>query len=379
MNLLLVLSLFSMNLTAQKKHNIIMDWKIAATLPAKQNDNISLGFAGVISGIYEGKIIVAGGANFPNGMPWMGGKKVYNDDMYVYELKEELLQLQNKIYTLPEPIAYSASTTCSQGIIYAGGESESGLSKKVFVIRLSNDGLKITRLPDLPIAIANASIVNINDTIYLAGGETISEASNQLIVLDLNNLKFGWKQLKSIPLSLSHAVMVVQQADSHKKLYLLGGRQKKQTGISELFNTIFEFDIEKNNWNKKTDLPYSISAGTGVAFNDEKVLLLGGDKGTTFHKVETLIAAINKETDAQKKEALNAQKIKLQSTHPGFSKEMILYDCIKDTCIIIGEIPFSVPVTTNTFKNENQLFITSGEIRAGVRTPNILSAKMVQP
>ncbi len=368
-----------MTIAAQKKHNIIMDWKIAAMLPAKQNDNISLGFAGVISGIYEGKVLVAGGANFPNGMPWMGGKKVYHDDIYVYEQINDLLQLQKGNDKLPEPIAYSASSSCSQGIIYAGGESAMGLSNKVFMIQVSNEGLKIKSLPDLPIAVSNASIANSNDKIYIAGGETSTEASNQLIVLDLNNLKAGWKKLQSIPLSLSHAVMAIQQSTAHEKLYLLGGRQKTQSGISELFNTIFEFDIQKNTWDKKANLPYSLSAGTGVALNNEQILLLGGDKGTTFHKVETLIAAIDKETDAQKKEALNAQKIQLQSTHPGFSNEMILYDCIKDTCVIIGKIPFAVPVTTNAFKSGNQLFITSGEIRAGVRAPYILTGKQTRP
>ena len=356
-----------------------MDWKIAAMLPAKQNDNISLGFAGVVSGIYEGKVVIAGGANFPNGMPWMGGKKVYNDEIYVYQQINDLLQLQKGNDKLPEPIAYSASIACSQGIVYAGGETAMGLSKKVFIIHVSKDGLKIKALPDLPFAVCNASIANINEKIFLGGGETTTEASNQLIVLDLNNLKSGWKQLQSIPLSLSHAVMAVQHSDAHEKLILFGGRQKKQNGISELFNTIFEFDIQKNTWNKKANLPYSLSAGTGIALNNEQILLLGGDKGTTFHKVETLIAAIDKETDAQKKEVLNAQKIQLQSTHPGFSNEMILYDRIKDTCIIIGKIPFAVPVTTNAFKSKNEVFITSGEIRAGVRTPNILIGKQIQP
>lgn len=356
-----------------------MDWKIAAMLPAKSNEQVSLGFAGAISGVQNGNILVAGGANFPNAMPWMGGKKVYYDQIYVYKKVNDRLVLHQTNYTLPEPIAYSASISCSLGIIYAGGELVSGLSNKVNVIQIEKNSIHIKPLPSLPFAIANASLAIVKNKLYLAGGESATETSNQLIVLDLNNLESGWKALPSIPNAISHLVMASQCKAGYDKLYLLGGRKKTPSGISELFNTIFEFDISTNTWNKKSSLPYSLSAGTGVAINNEQIVLLGGDKGTVFHKVETLIAAINKETDAQKKEALNAEKIKLQASHPGFSNEMLLYDSKKDTCILKGVIPFAVPVTTNTVKTKDQIFITSGEVKAGVRAPYILSGKLVQP
>jgi cyclically-permuted mutarotase family protein len=368
-----------MDLTAQKKHNIIMDWKIAAMLPAKPNEEVSLGFAGAISGDCDGNVIVAGGANFPNKMPWNGGKKVYYDHIYIYKKQDGHLKITNSNYRLPEPIAYSACASSSRGIIYAGGESDSGLSNKVFVVQITNDSiLEIKSLPDLPIANANASLVIVKEKVYLAGGESLNGTCDQLIVLDLNNLQDGWKKLPSLPLPVSYTVMVFQQINFHDKLYLLGGRKKTSSGISDLYNNIFSFDIATNTWDKKAKLPYSLSAGTGVAINDEQILLIGGDKGTTFNKVESLIAAINTEADVQKKELLNTQKIKIQATHPGFSNELLLYDSIKDTCISIGIIPFVVPVTTNTFIKNNEIFITSGEIKAGVRAPYILSGKLLQ-
>lgn len=377
--LVVSLLLLSMNLTAQK-HNIIIDWKIAAMLPAKPNEQVSLGFAGAISGEHNGKVVIAGGANFPNSMPWMGGKKFYYDHVYIYEQIDGLLKIKNTTNLLPEPVAYSASVSSALGIIYAGGESDGGLSNKVFIIQVINDSaLEIKNLPNLPIPIANAALAIVKDKLYLAGGESTTGTSDQLIVLDLNNLQAGWQKLPSIPLSLSHAVIASQHISFHDKLYLLGGRQKTPSGISELLNSIFVFDISTSTWNKKAQLPYSLSAGTGVAINNEQIVLLGGDKGTTFHKVETLIAAVNKETDVQKKQVLNEKKIQLQASHPGFSNEMLLYDSIKDTCISIGVIPFNVPVTTNIFKQNNQIFITSGEVRAGVRAPYILSAKLASP
>ena len=50
------------------------------------------GFAGVFSGIVkeggEEFLVVAGGANFPEGRPWEDGKKVYYDAVYVLPLKK---------------------------------------------------------------------------------------------------------------------------------------------------------------------------------------------------------------------------------------------------------------------------------------------------
>ena len=63
-----------------------LKWDRLPDLPDRE------GFAGVFSGIVkEGEdefLVVAGGANFPEGRPWEKGKKVYYDSVYVLPLKE---------------------------------------------------------------------------------------------------------------------------------------------------------------------------------------------------------------------------------------------------------------------------------------------------
>ena len=39
-------------------------------LPADQGQEQALGFAGMLGGVHEGVIIAAGGANFPDALPW---------------------------------------------------------------------------------------------------------------------------------------------------------------------------------------------------------------------------------------------------------------------------------------------------------------------
>ena len=57
-------------LNAQKSPISMGDWQSIDSLPTP-----NIGVAGAFSGVHNGAMVVAGGANFPNGMPWEGGKK----------------------------------------------------------------------------------------------------------------------------------------------------------------------------------------------------------------------------------------------------------------------------------------------------------------
>lgn len=373
------LQFFMLQTIAQKNKVNSIQWKIAGSLPATTGQSKALGFAGPIAGIHEDVLIVAGGSNFPDSMPWLGGKKKYYDDVYVLKKTKDGSLKNYKSFKLPYAIAYAATCTTSQGVLSAGGENEKGISYKVFLIQW-NEATKnssIKNLPDLPFAVTNASVASVGNMIYMAGGEMINEVSNHFFSLDLNNLDAGWKTLPSLPKPVSHAVMVVQSNGYHNCIYLIGGRKKNVGSTSDLYSSVFQFNLTTNKWSEKKPLPYNLSAGTGIATGKASILLFGGDRGEAFHKTEKLIAAINNEKDETKKQQLNQQKIALQSSHPGFSKEVLLYNIITGKWGIIGSIPFDAPVTTTAIKWNGNVLIPSGEIKAGVRTPQILNGKLV--
>lgn len=70
------------------------------------------------------------------------------------------------------------------------------------------------------------------------------------------------------------------------------------------------------------------------------------------------------------------QRIKLQSSHPGFNHEVLLYNTLKNEWKNMDEIPYDSPVTTTSVKWKNYVFIPGGEIKAGVRTPQILEGEL---
>ena len=372
------LMFFTAPVTAQKITGISLKWKIAAQLPVTKGQAKALGFAGSIAGVHENRLIVAGGANFPDKMPWEGGTKKYYDDLYLYLIKGNKLILDKREFKLPFSIAYAAVCSTPQGVIYAGGENENGISYKVILIQWDEaaENISIKNLPDLPVALTNAAAIAKGNMIYIAGGETVTGVSDHFYLLDLNNTTAGWKQLPVIPKPVSHSVLLLQNNGSHASVYLIGGRKKNTNGISDLYSSVFEFDLNRNEWKEKTSLPCALSAGTGIAVYENEILIFGGDKGKTFNKTEELLAAISAERNESKKQDLVRQKNELQQSHPGFGNEVLLYNTIKDEWKLIGKIPFVTPVTTTAVKWNESVFIPGGEIKAGIRTPQILMGKI---
>jgi cyclically-permuted mutarotase family protein len=374
-----ILMFLTAPVVAQIKQNIFIQWEIAGELPADSNQQHSLGFAGPVTGIHNDVFFIAGGANFPDAMPWEGGKKFFYNEVYVYTRKQRKLVPLKKSFILPSTIAYPACCNTPKGVLYAGGENENGISNKVWLMQWDaiNQNVIFRTLPSLPVPVSNAAATLAGHTVYIVGGETAAAASSQLLALDLNNTDAGWKQLTPVPQPVSHTVLTASSGKTGKQIYLLGGRKKNSNGISDLYSSVFEFNIQKNQWTEKAALPYALCAGIGTLYNSNYILMFGGDKGVTFHKVEILVAAINAEKDETKKRELILQKNKLQAEHPGFSKEVLLYNTKTNTWITVGNIPFDTPVTTIVVKWGSKYFIPSGEIKAGVRSPNILSAKIL--
>lgn len=365
------------DVSAQKSKVKSIEWDIAGVLPSTNQKPV--GFAGPVVGVSNDVLIFGGGSNFPDSMPWLGGKKKYYDDLYVFKKAKNDSLILFKSFRLPFALAYSANVSTDKGVVVAGGENENGISNKVLLIQWNeaSQNISIKNLSDLPFALTNASAVVHDNKIYLAGGEMTNEASNHFLSLDLNDTNARWKSLPSLSKPVSHSVMVVQSNGKDDCIYMLGGRRKNPDSPSNLYASNFQFDLTTNQWTEKKSLPYTLSAGTGVAIGRNSILLFGGDNGATFHKTEEIIFAIDNEKDEAKKKQLIAEKIKIQSMHPGFCKEMLLYDAKKDQWKAVSCIPYDSPVTTTAIKWNNEIYIPGGEIRAGVRTTQILSAKII--
>ncbi|MES2429030.1 MAG: galactose oxidase [Bacteroidota bacterium] len=363
-----------------------IEWSNGASLPAAKATEKQLGLAGVFAGVNNNVLLIAGGSNFPGLKPWEGGKKVHYNTIYILtkNSRNEFTWLSSKTQ-LKNKIAYGASTTITNGIICAGGETENAnSSRNTFLMQWDAASKEVVfhDLPLLPIPLANASMTAIGKKVYLVGGESDGKPSAKVFILDLWAHHLQWQSLPDLPIALSHSVAVAQTNGKHPCVYVIGGRSSTPSGISQLHNTVFCFDPEQQKWTGLAPISdgshiTNLSAGTGVPFGDHEILLAGGDNGTIFHQIETYNADIAKATTDEEKQKLQAEKLDLITHHQGFSRDMLLYNTLTNSWKKVGELPFLTHVTTTAVIWDKDIYIPGGEIKPGIRTPDVVRGRYI--
>lgn len=377
---LLLIGLLMMNNPnhAQNAQHTKLHWSVAAEL--RNGAHTSIGFAGMVSGISQGKLLMAGGANFPELLPFQGGKKYFSDSVYILESeKGNYNWLSAKTIKLTQPIAYACFATTDKGVFYAGGENAMGISAAAYLLAWNDtlQAIEIKNLPSLPIAVTSSAATAIGNKVFVACGDGVKSSTDKFFVLDLEEKTPDWKSLPSAPKALASASLVAVD----NTLYLIGGRTKMPDGISILHASVFSFNIEKNQWQTRADIfdgqkvtPFTASA----AFETEGryIVMVGGDKGDVFHNIEEYLSCIAKAASPEKKKVLSLQKNKLVMHHQGFSTDVLRYDTQKDIWEKIGYMPYPAQVTTSATLWNSSFFICSGEIRPGVRSPKVIQLEM---
>ncbi|MBD1424290.1 hypothetical protein [Sphingobacterium arenae] len=369
-SILLLTVVLSSCSSAEKSKTIV--WNNQTKLPANADGSSHLGLAGPVAGMMGDKLLIAGGANFPGKMPWDGGAKQYATETYIYQLENGVLTFLTQS-ELKEAIAYPGNCSVGQILYVAGGENESGAVKSVKKFSLKGNTLQEESLPDLPLALTNGSLVFASNKLYFVGGENQQLVSDKIYRLDLSAENMVWEEAFTLAHPVSNAVVV---SDKKNKLYIAGGRMRNTDSLSTIYNQLFEVDLPSGSINKITDLPQPTAAGTGIWDDDGHILLFGGDHAETFHRVEALIAQINQTTDASWRNTLIEEKAVLQRQHPGFSSHTWSFNVVQKKWKKQDDIIGESPVTTTALRHQNSVIIPSGEIRAGVRTDQILVGHM---
>lgn len=336
--------------------NLIADeqikWGNTLSLPPV-NGHVNPGLAGVYSGFIDDMLIIAGGANFPDAKPWEGGRKVWHSTLYYIDTKEPNSKWTVIQDALPQPLAYGVTIRLSDGLLCIGGCDSSQCYNTVFEIKIKDGELTLIEdWPPLPVPLANMTGVLSENKIYIMGGQESmikQEAGNHFLMLDLSNKKKGWIRLPSWPgEARGYAVSAAQSDGFDKCVYLFSGRNYKNDGSVNILSDGYSYNPRLHTW-KKLEGSFPVMAGTALPTAANHIVLFGGS-------TEMLPGSDN---------------------HPGFDNTLRLYHTITNTLITKETIPYPVPVTTNAIQKGNTYYITSGEIKPGIRTPHILRGESI--
>lgn len=355
-------------------------WVDLPPIPAVKGKVAQPGLAGPVAGASGQYLMVAGGANFEDEMPWRGGAKSYHDEIFLLEKRTNgRFSWKQSPEILPRPLAYPACVNTPDGIVSIGGENGEGPVSDVFRFSLVGGEVRIESLPVLPLPLSSPGAALAGRKIYLAGGLDREGASDACLVLDLDDLQPGWKRLPGLPVPVSHSMVVTQYDGSENCLYVFGGRNKT-SDIHTFFSSVWKFIPSRSVWEKEGSIcsegaEQVLAAGTGVPAGSHHILLFGGDPGIFFNLTERLNNAIALAGDSVR-EILLAGKESMLTHHPGFSRKVLAYDTVHKSWCDMATAEKPVPATTVAFFWEGMIIIPSGEVRPGVRTPALLAAEI---
>jgi solute:Na+ symporter, SSS family len=314
-------------------------------------------------------LIVGGGANFPQAMPWDGGAKVWWDDVFVLE-RGATAWLAGKNLRLPRPLAYGFSFSTPEGIVNVGGCDATQCYRDVFLLAWDarKKELATTPLPPLPAPLAFMAGAQLGSTIYVLGGQHDMKPgapTRAFWSLDLAKRgragEFDWVELPAWP---GPARIVPVAAALDGQVFLLSGREPRPGQLANILTDAFAYDPATRAWRALAAPPRAAMAATAAAVGGE-IWVFGGDDGKIFSRLETI--------DLGRGEP-PAEKRKILESHPGFARDILAYDPRRDAWRTVGHSPEPLPVTTIAVPWGGAIVLPSGEVRPGVRTTAVLRA-----
>jgi N-acetylneuraminic acid mutarotase len=313
------------------------------------------GFAGPQAGVSNGALIVAGGTNFPEKMPWEGGKKVWHDDVYV--LESPAATQWKHAGKLPRPLAHAAAVTTRHGLLCVGGSDGTRAVDDVVLIEWKDGRLATRKLAELPAPLAGAAGAVIGDTVYIAGGYDGTDpasgpSSHSFLSLDLSRHDAKWTELQPWPGAARFYAVAAAAEDS---IYVISGmsRELDDAGKPKLrcLTDGYRYTPGKegaaDTWRRIADLPRAHAAAPGPAayVNRRWLALIGG--------------GVDDEDLARPMDVRSE-----------FRKTVTAYDTQQDKWEQIGTVSQS-RVATPLVKWGDDFVMPSGEVKSGVRSPQV--------
>ncbi|MFM7130817.1 MAG: hypothetical protein ACKO0V_15820 [bacterium] len=326
------------------------------------------GFAGMYAGITGKYLLAAGGANFPEGYPWEGGKKRWYDHIFAIDMENQK-EWQKLIIKLPQAMGYGVYGTWNGLFLIAGGETGPTpgepadkpvrILNQVVAIKENHGEFTITELPPLPKPLKDSCGTVVGDFLVVFGGISDSSdtiASTDLFMLDLKDLRKGWKKGPALP---APGRIQAVAATNGNRFYLFSGIEiepdpagkpaRKIPYLKDAWSIEMNSDMRNTRWHKLPDMPAERAAAPSPAWFFNHQIAIPGGADSARHRLP-------------------------QKDHPGWSGDMLIFDTLKEKWAIKQATfqPKQARVTAPGIAFQSKYLIISGEKSPGMRSPEIL-------
>lgn len=326
-------------------------------------EGLAKGVSACFAGRLDGRLVIAGGCNFPGLPPRLGGVKKYYPGIYAASLEGTVLSWE-RIGDLPAPAAYGVSVTTPEGLVCIGGNNAEGQLDTVVRIRLVDGAAVCEPLPSLPAGIDNMTGAIAGSRIFVAGGAYDGKASRKALFLDLEALERGWQALPDFPgPRRTQPVSAAFEQDGQYVFYLWGGFAGATDGDPVSLSVDgLKYETATGQWRPVAGpqdadgVSVSLGGGTAAVLGTDKVVVTGGvDKDIFYNALIQLPEGYFEHEPAWYR----------------FGRNILVYDTRKDAWSVAGHTAETARAGAVLVGDGRRFANICGELMPGVRSPQV--------
>lgn len=356
-------------------------WTKLGNVGASSRNGYGLGVASPFAGVVNGRLIVAGGCNFPEKSAADGGEKRYYDDIYTYNITDKETSATKLAIKLPKPLAYGVSIQVPSGVVFLGGKNDSTFSNEVMLLRwdTAKKSIACSSLPELPTKKALLGGTYSGDKLYVAGAETVAPYRKVFLVYDFKNPRNGWAQLASYPSDARTAPIVVAQSNGEEEqVYLFFGTTANGNS-PYILDSYLAYNLKNGSWNNKSKTtlngrPICYYGGDAYRSGAHHILFVGGVDVDIFRSEMNRRVAIKSSPNIRVSDSLNAKSdayMRGARSSFNFNGKVMAFHTLTNTWTELQDAPYGGITGAKAVADGGKLYVVSGEVKPGIRTPEV--------
>ena len=350
--------------------------------------DLQKGVSASYAALIDDNLLVAGGCNFPDKLGFEGGKKVFYDEILLFNKTQNQWQTIGK---LPEAAAYGVSVAIPDGYLWIGGQTATHSLAICHKVQYTKEkGLTLTDFPALPEPLDNFAGTSVGSKVFVAGGNASGKASNKVFYIDVATDK-EWKQLPDFPGDARvQPVLAAIEKDNDTLLYILGGFfGGDATKTPTMGEKVLAFSLKQQQWhevalqeNPNKEI-FSLTGATALAIDNRYIACFGGVNASLFINTITDLYHIGRDTaliDEARKQK-NYDYMAHYMTQPiayyKFNQECYLFDTHTKQWSVLDTQPDFARAGATLVGTPDEFYLIQGELKPGVRSPKTYKLKIL--
>lgn len=350
--------------------------------------DLQKGVSAAYAALIDDNLLVAGGCNFPDKLGFEGGKKVFYDEILLFNKTQNQWQTIGK---LPEAAAYGVSVAIPDGYLWIGGQTATNSLANCYKVQYSKEkALTLNSFPALPEPLDNFSGASVGSKVFVAGGNASGKASNKVFYINTATDK-EWKQLPDFPGDARvQPVLAAIKKDNDTLLYVLGGFfGGDATKTPAMGEKVLAFSLKQQQWhevalqeNPNKEI-FSLTGATALAIDNRYIACFGGVNHSLFINTITDLYHLGKDTsltDEQRKQK-NYDYMSHYMTQPiayyKFNQECYLFDTHTKQWLVLNTQPDFARAGATLVGTPDEFYLIQGELKPGVRSPKTYKLKIL--